>query len=1065
MPWFPQLSFQNGEVSPHLDGISKPEVYDTSCRKLEGALVTSSGTVKKRQGTKYMGDTSYTDSSYTYESKAVKLIPFKSKSDTLMLVFEVIERTGQSSPAPSLWGVVRAIKNESAFPATGVFAGKTNTNLPLKSLSWSELRFTSSTVTAEDYKPMGTWSDAVALHPFNADQLPDVQYFQHKSSLIVCHPDVPPLEVFETPSGTLDTRTYLCDNNAPSVDLRNQKFTMQVTAVGATTFTGAGQEVTLETSSDWFDDIDIGSIYRVGKCFFVDKGTTNSLQASTIAQSNIEDRAGYFVRVEEVLSPTKAKATTLTATSLPLTHNSGTHRTYEVDVSDPYDWEGPWVREADTRDYNFTRAAERIVDVEWTDDGTTVSAAVTITDCPPSEVTLTNGARRGAAGSYGGFGTLRPTGDVGCIISQRFNGSTNDSANESLAIITEYQPSTAVVGPLGTTPSSHFKASILNGAEHNGGYWHLSNSLAGLPDFDSYPSGGIPGSTSAYAQDQYIYRLRDKTNLNAMKPVITIDRKYAVTESGSGSGTTSANVYERLQKGDDAYLSLGSLTGGTPAWWAFSGLPQSDYLPSRHADHFDFTETGDTATAITDLKPFGGVIRFNGGTFGVHNMSNGVLQCYVIEPPAHMGPSSTYELGWSHGVGFPSQGVSHQGRVFFTGFTGSPQVIIGSSQTDQKKWDTGATAADGIHFSLTDLRGSRVRWLCSAQDLLMGTDSGEFKVSGSPLSSLSVGVDRQSSYGSTGLRPVVAGNFIFFVQKDRRTVRVMRFVEDSSRYKSMNISSDHKHLFAGKTIREMSVLESEQDPVVMFRLSDGSVLFCRVNDVEGWFGWSKAMLPHCSSIAPVRAYVANNTSIETAEDAYVVAFSDTNKSRLGLYDADYYVDEYEISTTFTGSIADETYAVSLASGRLDGQTVSVIVDGVYRGEATVASSSVSLYGLVNTEPASVVVGKKIEMKMQPRVPEVGLSPRTSSTLGRVKNYSSVVVNLNDSKGVKVSDYEADGSTFFTAPSSAPSHPTLQGWYEVPVTGLYGIQPLLEISSDRPYPVEVAGVTIDVSVEG
>ena len=289
---------------------------------------------------------------------------------------------------------------------------------------------------------------------------------------------------------------------------------------------------------------------------------------------------------------------------------------------------------------------------------------------------------------------------------------------------------------------------------------------------------------------------------------------------------------------------------------------------------------------------------------------------------------------------------------------------------------------------------------------------------------------------------------------------------------SADISAEHVHFVKDATIEEMVVWESEQDPVVFLRLSDGGTLAIRVNENAGFFGWSNAKLPTAASICPSRNYAQAASGARTTGDDFYIAVDAGDFYQLHRYDSTVYVDEavtMASATTTTLTFPADSATATTKIEHLDGQTVSVVLDEVYRGEFTVTAgtpSTVDITSLgLSSSPTTAIVGKKIEMKVQPRVPEVGMSPRSTSTLGRVKNYSSVIVNLNDSKAVQVNGYEADGSNFSTAPNTAASHPTLQGWYEVPVAGLYGIQPLLEISSDRPYPVEVAGVTIDVSVEG
>ena len=992
MPWFPQLSFRNGEVSPHLDGLSNPEVYDTSCRKLEGALVTSSGTVKKRQGTVFVGDTKFstTDNSDTYVSLACKLIPFTHRSDVYVLVFEVLRDQGTGAD----FHVIRAIVNNTlqtsvgASLGTGGWKNNGNSNLPFK------VTGTPYTGTSErrNYLPPGSSGSGIStandyrtlfgLHNFTASQIPELEYFQYEDTLTVMHPDNFPMQVY-LDGATLNTRPYECEGRSPEVDIRGERFTMQVTQV----VDGDNDNFTLETTEEWFDEEDVSAIYRIGHYNYHDKkGFTAGGETSPEYGVNASHGAGFFVRVTSVQSPTKATCRRLT----DITESA----TIEIRVEDPYDWDGPWIRDESLANVSFTVSNF---------NNTTGS-----TDQEYLSIDLTF-----ASGQQGG---LTDNQLVGCI---------------------------AAVTDTSGTPSEHFVA--ISGSGTTDGNNPTVSDIKGFLINNSIGAGPL--------DDHALFRLRDKKG--NLAPVFRIEH----------SSTTFVNSQPpAIRPGAKVYLYAGNVDA--------SSLPS--HVPTGHETAWDTVTRGHVTdpTDTTKRIDVGGVIYVDGGSFAVASRGENCFVAYCIKSPLNTDISGHYSLGWSHGVGFPSAGAVHQGRIILGGFKNAPAVVVGSEVEEPGRFAVTGLASGGMHFVVNDLRGSRIRFLKSTEDLVVGTDTGEFSITGSPLSSLSVGVDRQSSYGSASIRPVMVGTFLFFVQKDKKTLRAMRYIDARQRYMSADISAEHVHFVKDATIEEMVVWESEQDPVVFLRLSDGGTLAIRVNENAGFFGWSNAKLPTAASICPSRNYAQAASGARTTGDDFYIAVDAGDFYQLHRYDSTVYVDEAVTmanATTTTLTFPADSATATTKIEHLDGQAVSVVLDGVYRGEFTVTAGTPSTVNIgplnLSSPPTTAIVGKKIEMKIQPRVPEVGMSPRSTSTLGRVKNYSSVIVNLNDSKAVQVNGYEADGSNFSTAPNTAASHPTLQGWYEVPVTGLYGIQPLLEISSDRPYPVEVAGVTIDVSVEG
>jgi len=997
MTWFPQLSFRNGEISPHLDGLSNPEVYETSCRKLEGAIVSSSGTVKKRQGTVFVGDTKFstTDNSDTYVSLACKLIPFTHRSDIYVLVFEVLRESATGAD----FHVIRAIVNntiQTSVNATlglGAWKDMGSANLPF---TVTGTPYTGNS-ERKNYFPPGSSGLGVAtsndyrtlfgLHNFTASQIPELEYFQYEDILTVMHPDNFPMQVYI--EGTeLATRPYECEGRSPRIDIRGERFSMQVTQETE----GSNDNFVLETTEEWFDDEDIAAVYRIGHWnLHTRKEFTAGGEIQQDYGRNTSHGNGFFVRITSIESPKKAVCRRLSQVT------EGSTPDIEIKTEDPLDWDGPWIRDDDLGTVTFSTG---------TPETTTTS---TTAEYLSTDITFT---------SQGGLTDNQLVGCIACV---------EDEAGAAI-----------------------------NHSEH---FWALSSS--GTTDGDNPSASDIKGflinnnvtGTGADLVNRAIYRLRDKRG--NLAPVLEIE---------NSARTFVDSQPPAIVPGTKVYLYVGNVENSLMA----------SYVPTDHETAWD-TVTRGTVTDPTDTTQridVGGVIHVDGGSFAIQSRGENCFIAYCVKAPISTDISGHYSLGWSHGVGFPSAGATHQGRVILAGFKNAPAVVVGSEVEEPQRFAVTGLAAGGIHFVVNDLRASRVRFLKSTEDLVIGTDTGEFSVTGSPLSSLSVGVDRQSSYGSASIRPVMVGTFLFFVQKDKKTLRAMRYIDARQRYLSADISSDHIHFFKDATIEEMVVWESEQDPVVFLRLSDGKTLGIRVNEYTGFFGWSNAKLPTAASVCPSRNYAQAANGARTTGDDFYIAVDAGDFYQLHRYDSSVYLDE---SVTMASTTATTlTFPADSTTGRtriehLDGQTVSVILDGVYRGEFVVTAGTPSTVDIttlqLSSAPTTAIVGKKIEMKMEPRVPETGLSTRTASTLGRVKNYSSIVVNLNDSKGVRVSSYEADGSTFLTAPNSVAEHPTLQGWYEVPVTGLYGVQPLLEISSDRPYPVEVTGVTIDVSVEG
>lgn len=1055
--WYPQVSFRNGEVSPRLDGLSNPEVYDASCRKVEGAIVSSSGTVEKRSGTRFVDDTAFSTSvnSAIYTSDACKLIPMVHGSDIYVLVFEVMsDSTGDEDS----WGVIRAVVNDTFITSVNEASPSsvgwtTGYNLPFRSITagtdeWNY--WPPGTVTTSAGSTNG-YTGLFGQHNFTATQLPDLQYFQHEEVLVVLHPDAAPIQVYITTDSAgvvkLSTRPYLCKGRSPGVKRSGERFSMVVTGQTDSAGTWFGDEVAwdVETTRDWFDESDMFAIYRVGHARMKNPAPHPPTGAGDTKPPNIdyndwgEDLRGLYAMVTRIHSSKKVEMKTVTT----LPWYADALWDFEGLTDDPLDWDGPWVAEPTADGSIFYQHTDQPEPGDMAAPGGAGYAPVATSMLNsasykqnPTQVLLRSVALSGtAADRVTNLNQL-----VGCVVTKRV--IDNGTATKTAAL--------AMVAMTGTETGANPQGTV-------------STSGDGDPIAIAYIMAGTtahPGTvdyatwqTDTPAQDidgQVIYRLRDKRT-KALLPTITMAAKWNTWSDTTTVGATpiEPGLYKKIQAGDEVFLYVGN-------------VPDTDifkHIPENHDAAFDTTTHGDVAdpTVAGTVVDIGGVVHINGGSFALKEKK---LNCYVahcIVAPIHQSITSKFELGWSTAVGFPSCGVSHQGRVLLSGFTKEKRVIVGSVADDPTNFVLGGDASDGMHFIVNDLRGSQVQWLASGKDLIIGTDSAEFSITGSPLSPLSIGVDRQSAYGSAGVRPVIVGNLLLYTQKDRKTIRAMQFNFANQRYVSKNITLGHEHLFNAGTITDMIVWEGEEDPVIMVRLSDGEVLACRVNETAGFFGWSRMKLPPCSAICPSR------TQAKLKDDFYV-SLEDTGKYRLARYEDSLFMDE--VLTPNTTTYADPNLTITLPTdSHLNGTTVSVILDGLYRGEFACSAGGVIVVGTESaiTAAANVLVGKKISMVIQPRVPESAGTPRSPSTLGRNKNISSVIVNLNNSRGVKVNGYEADME--FKTVSDIPIPTAVQGWFEVPVAGLYGTQPIVELSSDRPYGAEIVGVSIDMSVEG
>ena len=83
----------------------------------------------------------------------------------------------------------------------------------------------------------------------------------------------------------------------------------------------------------------------------------------------------------------------------------------------------------------------------------------------------------------------------------------------------------------------------------------------------------------------------------------------------------------------------------------------------------------------------------------------------------------------------------------------------------------------------------------------------------------------------------------------------------------------------------------------------------------------------------------------------------------------------------------------------------------------------------------------------------------SPTHGMKRNYSRILVYVQNTRGLKVEQYGID-----TVPAASPTQsvPALGGWVDVPVLTDYGTHPTITITQEVPYQIEVSAVNAEVS---
>lgn len=177
---------------------------------------------------------------------------------------------------------------------------------------------------------------------------------------------------------------------------------------------------------------------------------------------------------------------------------------------------------------------------------------------------------------------------------------------------------------------------------------------------------------------------------------------------------------------------------------------------------------------------------------------------------------SSWEISaWDDSHGWPSAVAFFEQRLLFGGTNYNPDSIWFSQIGDiyemtQKKLqqdpDFGATivATDAFDITLRSNLLNDIRWMLPKKNITVGTNYGEFIVSGpdqnSSIGPTNLATSQETPHGSALVQAIPMSNTTLFLQRDRKTMREMVYNFNEDSYKATNLSILSSHITMNSTI-------------------------------------------------------------------------------------------------------------------------------------------------------------------------------------------------------------------------------------------------------------------------
>lgn len=356
-------------------------------------------------------------------------------------------------------------------------------------------------------------------------------------------------------------------------------------------------------------------------------------------------------------------------------------------------------------------------------------------------------------------------------------------------------------------------------------------------------------------------------------------------------------------------------------------------------------------------------------------------------------PTTSATTRWSEGAwstrrGYPHAVTFYEDRLWFAGSASKPQTLWASTSGDYENHKYGTNDDDALNYTINTQDMNTIEWLAPTKVLAIGTANGEFTLSATqisdPVTPTNVKITPQTTFGSAAdVKPLRVGSVILFLQRAGRKLReyAYQFDTDSFVAPNMNVLADH--------VTESGVVEMayQQEPnqIIWAARADGALVgmtYERTEDVVGWHRHtigggiveSVVNVPHWDGDQDALWMIVRRT-INGATQRYVE------------YVEKYLTDEYaffvDCGLTYDGS------PVTAISGldHLEGETVSVLVDGATHPNRTVAAGAINL----QLEGSVVHVGLAYTATIKTMPVEAGSQDGTAQ--GKEQRINNVVLDL------------------------------------------------------------------------
>ena len=405
------------------------------------------------------------------------------------------------------------------------------------------------------------------------------------------------------------------------------------------------------------------------------------------------------------------------------------------------------------------------------------------------------------------------------------------------------------------------------------------------------------------------------------------------------------------------------------------------------------------------------------------------------------------EQSYSALRGYPAAVGFHENRLWFGGTLAQPDTVWASKSGLYYNFDIGnAEDNDGIELVMSIGEVATIRHFVSNRDIHIFTAGSEFYIptfQNEPITPTNARVKRQTSFGSTYIRPQPFYGATIFGQIGGKMIRQFVYSDSEQAYKADPISLLSSHLIKDPVQQcVISGAVNTAESFVFVQNYSGEIAVYNLNRVEGIAGWtnfetSGSFYSVCS--VENRVFTIIKTDLGSGSQSFVLAELNQNIN-------------LDCGNLYTGTAG----VFDVSDFFQDGAEVDVVSSTDYLGKFTVSGGEIDVSAVdASLTSCQAGFGFDVELKTNPIDVTTSLGPET----GRPRSLSSVILDLFETLSVSVNDKKLiirKVNNDFSQPRQA-----VTGKKEFYLMG-YSRDPQITVTQTAPLFCQVNGITAEVS---